>query len=525
MKPEGLPGLARAPLHAMLRRRDVRQDQKIHEGEETSCHFASTMPAPEPRGPAHRLRSFSASDRLIGRAAGLVSRHPYVSGSIALHVLAALALTCVPGMGASEQARSVAAEAARSQVQMASTEARGLDRQVARIAEIQQEMSDAAGEPSVPAAAARAGASPSELLARALAMSASIEAAHRKLRADKLAQMTGMTPEEARRRIDTEAAGEGRPRKGDAAQAIAQLERRAREIRQARRAQLDREREGVPVSVVAAASGIPRAGGVQRNRSDQLVALARIGAPQGRVGTAGVEGGTSVDPRAGTQAGAARRALAIRHVDERPPVMSPGGSRDLTDARPDPRPDRDASVAFRNPGGRVFGADGIFATRAYLDSWYVIGPFAGHGGHSMETAYPPEADVDLDGVYAGLDGRVLTWRYASRGFYPFVPPDRAENAVYYAYTEVRIDDDRDVWLDIAADDDSMLWLDGRLVWVSEPGDKPWYHGTYYLPDERSASMALAEGRRRVHFGRGVHRLLFKLYNDQNPTFFSVVVAS
>jgi hypothetical protein len=155
----------------------------------------------------------------------------------------------------------------------------------------------------------------------------------------------------------------------------------------------------------------------------------------------------------------------------------------------------------------------------------VIGPFAGHGRHSMETAYPPESDVDLDGVYPGLDGRVLAWHYASRGFYPFVPPDRAENAVYFAYTELRLDDDRDVWLDIGADDDSMLWLDGRLVWVSEPGDKPWYHGQFYLPDERSASLALVEGRRRVHLARGVHRLLVKLYNDRNPTFFSVVVAS
>ena len=81
--------------------------------------------------------------------------------------------------------------------------------------------------------------------------------------------------------------------------------------------------------------------------------------------------------------------------------------------------------AFRNPGGRVFGPDGIFATRVYLDSWYVIGPFAGRGAHSMETAYPPEGDIDLDGVYPGMEGRVLAWRYASRGFYPFVPPDRA----------------------------------------------------------------------------------------------------
>ena len=105
-----------------------------------------------------------------------------------------------------------------------------------------------------------------------------------------------------------------------------------------------------------------------------------------------------------------------------------------------------------------------------------------------------------------------------------VPPDRRADSVYYAYTELRLDEDRDVWIAIAADDDSKMWLDERLVWISSPGDKPWYHPPYYLRDELVGSLALTEGQRRVHLSAGVHRLLFKLYNKDDRTFFSVVLS-
>ncbi|MDP9126175.1 MAG: hypothetical protein M3N82_16535, partial [Pseudomonadota bacterium] len=181
-------------------------------------------------------------------------------------------------------------------------------------------------------------------------------------------------------------------------------------------------------------------------------------------------------------------------------------------------------ATLHTAAGRVFGAGGAYAERVYLDTWYVIGPFAGKGDESMQSGYPPEDGVDLDAVYPGPEGRTLTWQFTSRGFYPFIPPDRRANAVWYAYTELRVDQDRDVWLAIAADGDSMMWLDERLIWVSAPGDKPWYHPPYYLRDELVGSLALTEGQRRVHLAAGVHRLLFKLYNDSDHAFFSVVLS-
>jgi len=198
-----------------------------------------------------------------------------------------------------------------------------------------------------------------------------------------------------------------------------------------------------------------------------------------------------------------------------------GGSHDLVRFL---RPPAIDAATLRTGAGRSFGPGGAFATRVYLDSWYVIGPFPGDAANPMATVFPPEEGVDLDGAYRGLGGRLLTWRFASRGFYPFVMPDRSDHAVYYAYTEIRLDRARDLWLSIASDDDSMLWIDGRLAWTSEPGDKPWYRPPFYLRDEQVASLALAEGHRRVHLERGRHALLVKVFNDVDRCFFSVVVA-
>jgi hypothetical protein len=213
-------------------------------------------------------------------------------------------------------------------------------------------------------------------------------------------------------------------------------------------------------------------------------------------------------------------------------VRIPGNSLDLTGHLEDGQhalvryalpPAVDVST-LHTAAGRTFGTGGTYAERVYLDTWYVIGPFAGHGDESLQHGYPPEDDVDLDAAYPGPEGRTLTWRFTSRGFYPFIPPDRRDDSVYYAATELRVDEDADVWLAIAADDDSMMWLDDRLVWVGSPGDKPWYHPPYYLRDELAGSLSLAEGRRRVHLEAGVHRLLFKLYNKEDRTFFSVVLS-
>jgi len=339
-----------------------------------------------------------------------------------------------------------------------------------------------------------------------------------------------------------------------------------------------------PTAPASGSTGQVRvADGIPRSMAEQFKAMTRLGGPQGRVGVVGAEGGLSVNREhvrglrggrnatedddgmdsdkaartghvilAGQREPAGRNGGAGAHgsgAARQGPLQAtqpaqvaqglsavriPGSSLDLTGGRAEDGRHTFVRVAsppvvdvatLHTAAGRTFGAGGTWAERVYLDTWYVIGPFEGHGDESLQWGYPPEDDVDLDAAYPGADGRTLAWQFTSRGFYPFVPPDRRPDSVFYAYTELRVDDERDVWISIAADRDSQMWLDDRLVWVSSPGDKPWYHPPYYLRDELVGSLSLAEGQRRLHLTAGVHRLLFKLVEGDERAFFSVVLSN
>jgi hypothetical protein len=531
------------------------------------------------------VKSFSLSDRLIGRVRRLVTRRPYLSGSVALHAALVALLLNLPAFEEARSVRTAQAEAASAAQRVAKTQARDLQRRVERMAEIQRQL----GAKAPPGDAS--ASSPEALAARAQVLSDAIDAADRQERAGDLARMTGLSPDAALRRIEAEAAARRLPPPPEtAAQKIVRLERQARDTREARRVRAEAQGAGVRVASAQAAvnKAVPASGstgqthvadGIPRSMAEQLKAMTRLGGPQGRVGVVGTEGGLSVNREhvqgvaggldaterdfgnesrvaarkhagvlegrqgRGRAAGDHGQGSAVKGIEALLPdalarlggaaaVRVPGSSLDLTGNVEDGRhefvryasPPAVDTASLHTAAGRVLGPGGTWATRVYLDSWYVIGPFAGKGDESMQAVYPPEEGVDLDGAYPGLDGRTLAWKFTSRGFYPFVPPDRAQEAVYYAWTELRVDADRDVWFAIASDEDSMMWLDDRLVWVSAPGDKPWYHPPYYARDELVGSLALAEGRRRVHLDPGVHRLLFKLHSGHERTFFSVVLS-
>ena len=537
-----------------------------------------------------RVKSFRLSDRLVGRARRLVTRRPYLSGSVALHAALVALLLNLPAFEEARSVRAAQAEAASAAQRVAKTQARDLQRRVERMVEIQRQLG------ALPVPAEAGASSPEALAARAQALSDAIEAADRRERANDLARMTGLSPDEALRKLEAEAAARRLPPPPEtAAQKIVRLERQARDTREARRVRAEAQGAGVRVASAQAppaqamnkaapASGstgqVHVADGIPRSMAEQFKSMVRVGGPQGRVGVVGTEGGRSVNrehvkgvegglnatehdfgnasnvaarrhagvlqgpqgtARRGGDAGRGQAAKgaaggatpdALARLGGAAAVRVPGSSLDLTGNAADGHHDfvRYASppavdvATLHTAAGRILGPGGTYATRVYLDTWYVIGPFAGKGDESMQAVYPPEEGVDLDGAYPGLDGRTLAWRFTSRGFYPFVPPDRAAEAVYYAYTELRVSDERDVWFAIASDDDSMMWLDDRLVWVSAPGDKPWYHPPYYARDELVGSLALSEGQRRVHLYPGVHRLLFKLHGGHERTFFSVVLS-
>jgi hypothetical protein len=173
--------------------------------------------------------------------------------------------------------------------------------------------------------------------------------------------------------------------------------------------------------------------------------------------------------------------------------------------------------------GNVIGKGGVLANRIWINRWYMIGPFDGEGPWTLKKVYPPEQLVDLDAIYLGRANRPVAWQYVNAGAYPFVPTPSAENAVFYGYTEIVMDEARDLWVTIGADDDSSMWFNNRLVWASGDADKPWYRTHFRNLTGDIAHMNLSEGRRKLHFKKGRNTILFKLYNSSGAMFFSVVI--
>lgn len=166
------------------------------------------------------------------------------------------------------------------------------------------------------------------------------------------------------------------------------------------------------------------------------------------------------------------------------------------------------------------------ADRIYLHSWYVMGPFPWDASDGLNKAWPPERTINLDARYLGKGGKLLRWRFYQASDYPYIPPPASEMAVYYAYTELRSDRPRDVWLALGSDDDSKLWVNNQVVWQSNSRGKPWYgRGGYRYLSRMNQDWNLTESYRKVHLKKGINRFLFKLTNRDREYFMSVVMVS
>jgi len=406
-------------------------------------------------------------------------RHPFIAASLGLHALLALGLYAVGPYEVTQQQRKE--DRARVGAALESARREQVQRHLQRLEQLGKELGA-----DVPADAA------STPLERGEALTRRIEQNERQARAREMARLLKITPEQALAQLKAEEARRARPLPQDPAQALAQLERRARDAAERQRAQQRRERDGHAVAGADVSRGGGGAGGGAPGGAG------KGGAGQGREGGRG---------RTGTEAG-----HFIAGIGE------PGRGYDAPDLLPvlDPR-------QLRYAEARRFGPGAAYANRVYLDRWYVTGPFMATSSRALNDVLTPEVAVDLDAVYAGKYG-LVGWRALQSPTYPFIPEPRDGDALFYAYTEVHVDQDTEVWLDIGADDDSKLWLNDELVWVSGNGDKPWYHRPFYRLDDELSRYGLVEGRVKVTLKAGRNTLLFKLYNGIDLMFFSVVIA-
>lgn len=177
-------------------------------------------------------------------------------------------------------------------------------------------------------------------------------------------------------------------------------------------------------------------------------------------------------------------------------------------------------VNRQNPkkvAGRILKKGGQYADRVFVNSWYIIGPFALSGKH------PPEYAVDLDAIYYGKDNVAVGWQYVSNSQYPLIPPQVDKAGVFYGYTEIMLDREQDLWVWIGANDFASLELNDKLIWNSDVFNKKFNSLAYEKNNPERDNWNLTEFKRLVHVKAGRNTFKFKLTNSDTTTFFSLVL--
>lgn len=164
---------------------------------------------------------------------------------------------------------------------------------------------------------------------------------------------------------------------------------------------------------------------------------------------------------------------------------------------------------------------GIPAQWAYINSWYVIGPFPNPNRVNLRRKFPPESVIDLDATYIGKDGRTVSWQYAqARSSEPkewwrserkceITPPGSGEYEIWYAYAELISDIDCDRWVAVGSDDRSDMWVNEIPIWGSSNQLKSW---------------RVDEGYRRIHLNKGKNKILVRIENGWHSFGWSVCVS-
>lgn len=167
------------------------------------------------------------------------------------------------------------------------------------------------------------------------------------------------------------------------------------------------------------------------------------------------------------------------------------------------------------------GKDGIPAKWAYVQDWYVIGPFPNPDRVNLRRKFPPESVVDLDATYVGKGGRTIKWEFMQaknmtpketwRGdLKPEVVPLTAEEyGIWYAYAEVFSDVACDRWIAVGSDDRSDIWINDVPVWGSSNTLKAW---------------RVDEGYRRIRLNKGRNRILARIENGWHLLGWSVCIS-
>lgn len=161
--------------------------------------------------------------------------------------------------------------------------------------------------------------------------------------------------------------------------------------------------------------------------------------------------------------------------------------------------------------GNIFGSAGVPAIWGYINNWYVIGPFDNPNRANLTRKFAPESVVDLDATYIGKGGKSIKWEftqatatYQDNPWQPatakksmVLPKYSGEYEIWYAYTEIFMEEECDAWMAIGSDDRSDIWVNDFKIWTSSNELKAW---------------RIDEGFRRVHLRKGKNKILARVEN-------------
>ena len=165
---------------------------------------------------------------------------------------------------------------------------------------------------------------------------------------------------------------------------------------------------------------------------------------------------------------------------------------------------------FEATPGRVIDGRGELNDWMYVDKWYVMGPFPNQFRTHRDASFLPETVVDLDNVTIGMDDQEIRWRYWDAQAVRIEPAFAPRQCVYYAWTEVWIEEAGRYWVAMGSDDFGKVWINGDLVWTSSYQNKTWRAN---------------ERMQEVELRQGLNEILFRCENNGGTMGWSVVIAT
>ncbi len=128
--------------------------------------------------------------------------------------------------------------------------------------------------------------------------------------------------------------------------------------------------------------------------------------------------------------------------------------------------------------------------RRFVKEWNLIGPFEAPDMNHLQTAYPPEAELNLKKKYKGKNNTTIGWEKIQAAESGFINLARIlepnEQTIAYGLAYVHSPNAFATHLLLGSDDGVRLWLNGKLI-----HSNPAYRGAY--PDQDKIPIVLKKG--------------------------------